>query len=98
MVLGVHPGVYDIGAIDEGDFYCKFRLRNKDDGFIWALFAMYGPAQEDLKNDFLAEVAGVCGAETHAFIIGGILISCEERKKKVIIISATGGLIYLMLS
>jgi hypothetical protein len=24
MMLGVNPGVYDIGAIDEGDFYCKF--------------------------------------------------------------------------
>ena len=50
MMLGVNPGVYDIGAIDEGDFYCKFRLRNKEDGFIWALFAVYGPAQDDLKT------------------------------------------------
>jgi hypothetical protein len=24
MILGVNPGVYDIGAIDEGNFYCKF--------------------------------------------------------------------------
>ncbi|KAL5679727.1 hypothetical protein ACJX0J_006112, partial [Zea mays] len=36
----------------------NFRLRNKEDGFIWALFAVYGPAQDDLKNDFLAEIAG----------------------------------------
>jgi hypothetical protein len=89
---------YDIGAIDEGDFYCKFQLRNKEDGFIWALFAVYGPAQEDLKNDFLAEVAGVCGAETHPFIIGGDFNIMRRAEEKVMIISATGGLIYLMLS
>jgi hypothetical protein len=52
MMLGVNPGVYDIGAIDDGDFYCKFRLRNKEDGFIWTLFAVYGPAQADLKSVF----------------------------------------------
>jgi hypothetical protein len=98
MMLGVNLGVYDIGAIDEGDFYCKFRLRNKKDGFIWALFAVYGPAQDDLKNNFLAEVAGVCGAETHSFIIGGTLILCEERKTKVMKTSAFDGLICLMLS
>jgi hypothetical protein len=27
MMLGVNPGVYDIGTIDEGNFYCKFCRR-----------------------------------------------------------------------
>jgi exonuclease III/ubiquitin len=71
MLLGVNPSVFDIGAIDEGDFYCKFRLRNKVDGFIWTLFAVYGPAQDDLKSAFLAEMASACGTEPHPFIIGG---------------------------
>jgi hypothetical protein len=52
MMLGVNLGVYDIGAIDEGNFNCKFRLQNKEYGFIWALFVVYGPTQDDLKNDF----------------------------------------------
>ena len=51
-MLGVNLGVYDIGAIDEGNFNCKFRLQNKEYGFIWALFVVYGPTQDDLKNDF----------------------------------------------
>ena len=33
ILLGVDLGVFDIGAIDEGDFYVKFLLRNKSDGF-----------------------------------------------------------------
>jgi hypothetical protein len=37
--------VYDIGAIDERDYYVKFHLCNKEDYFKWALHAIYGPAQ-----------------------------------------------------
>jgi hypothetical protein len=40
MLLGLNPSVFDIGAIDEGDFYCKFCLRNKTNGFIWVVFAV----------------------------------------------------------
>jgi hypothetical protein len=70
MLLGVNPSVFDIGAIDEGDFYCKFRLKNKVDGFIWALFAVYGPTQDGLKSTFLAKMASVCCTEPHPFVIG----------------------------
>jgi exonuclease III len=71
MLLGVNPSVFDNGTIDEGDFYCKFCLRNKADGFIWALFVVYGPAQDDLKKAFLAEMVRACGTEPHSFMIGG---------------------------
>jgi hypothetical protein len=36
---------FNIGAIDEGDYYGKFNLCNKDMYFKWALVAIYGPAQ-----------------------------------------------------
>jgi hypothetical protein len=49
MLLGVNPSVFDIGAIDEGDFYCKFRLRNKVDGFIWTLFLFMAQHRMTLK-------------------------------------------------
>jgi hypothetical protein len=64
MILGVNPAVFDIGAIDEGDFYTKFLLRNKSDDFKWALYVVYGPAHDDLKNVFLAEMASVVGVES----------------------------------
>ena len=34
ILLGINLEVFDIGSIDEGDFYVKFWLRNKADGFL----------------------------------------------------------------
>jgi hypothetical protein len=54
--LGVNMEVFDIGSIDEGNFYVKFHLRNKNDGFRWVLVAVYGAAQDEFKESFLAEL------------------------------------------
>ena len=71
MLVGVNTRIFDIGSIVEGDFYTKFVLKNKEDGFTWALLAVYGPAQEDLKSAFLSELAHICTAETYPILIGG---------------------------
>jgi hypothetical protein len=42
--LGVDLDVFDIGTIDEGEFYVKFKVCNKSDHFKWALTVVYGPA------------------------------------------------------
>jgi hypothetical protein len=55
ILLGIDLDVFDIGAIDEGDFYVKFYLCTKEDSFNWALVAIYGPAQVDQKEHFLPE-------------------------------------------
>lgn len=57
MISNVNPLIFDIGAIDERDFYSNFLLRNKLDGLFWILFAVYGSTQDDLKCTFLAEMA-----------------------------------------
>jgi hypothetical protein len=44
MLLGVDLRTFDIGAIDEGDFYIKFHLCNKVDDYKWALVVVYGLA------------------------------------------------------
>src|SRR6266540_5723739 len=54
ILLGIDLNVFDIGAIDEGDFYVKFLLCDKKDGFKWALVCVYGPAQVPPKEKFLA--------------------------------------------
>ncbi|KAL5672212.1 hypothetical protein ACJX0J_016518, partial [Zea mays] len=41
--------VFDIGGIDEGEFYVN-------DAFKWVLAVVYGPAQVDKKELFLAEL------------------------------------------
>jgi hypothetical protein len=45
ILVGVDLDVFDIGAIDKGEFYAKFHLCNKDTYFKWTLVAVYGHAQ-----------------------------------------------------
>jgi hypothetical protein len=82
MLLGVDLDVFDIGAIEEGDFFIKFKLLNKEDGFKWALVFVYGPAQDCLKQSFLSEVVRLSNTETSPILIGGdfnILRSPSEK-------------------
>ena len=60
ILLGVDLQVFDIGAIAEGDFYVKFTLRCKNDGFKFVLYTVYGPAQYQNKLAFLVELANTC--------------------------------------
>ena len=71
MPLGVDLSTFDIGAISKGDYYVKFTLHNKCDGFKWVLYAVYGPAQQEHKESFLIELANSCSRETLPYVIGG---------------------------
>jgi hypothetical protein len=59
MLLGVDLQIFDIGAIEEGDFFIKFKLCNKVHDFKWALVMVYGLAQEEFKESFLAELVNM---------------------------------------
>jgi hypothetical protein len=63
ILLGVDLSVFDIGAIDEGDFYVKFTLRYKPNGFKFILYSIYGPTQVQNKSAFLSELANTCSKE-----------------------------------
>jgi hypothetical protein len=69
--MGIELSVFDIGAIDEGDFYVRFLLRNKHDGFRWSLVCVYGPAQDHLKEQFLAELVNMVSKITEPVMVGG---------------------------
>ncbi|PVH35203.1 hypothetical protein PAHAL_7G126000 [Panicum hallii] len=84
ILMGIDLSVFDIGAIDEGDFYVKFLLRNKSDGFKWTLVCVYGPAQENLKEQFLAELVNMASRVTEPLLIGGdfnLLRKSSEKNK-----------------
>jgi hypothetical protein len=74
--------VYDIGSIDEGDFYVKFHLCTKDDSFKWALIAIYGPAQVGLKEQYLTELVHMCSPEQLPILIGGDFNILRHRREK----------------
>jgi hypothetical protein len=73
MILGVNFLTFDIGQIEEGDFFIRFKLRHKEDDFKFNLISVYGLAQADLKSHFLSELVRVCSKETLPLIIGGDL-------------------------
>jgi hypothetical protein len=41
------------------DFYVKFHLRNKSDGFEWAFVAVYVAAQDAKKSKLLVELVWI---------------------------------------
>jgi hypothetical protein len=71
ILLGVDLSAFDIGAIDEGDFYVKFTLRYKPTDFKFVLYSVYGPAQAQNKGAFLAEITSTYSKEILPFLIGG---------------------------
>ena len=71
ILLGINSAVLDLSFIAEGEFFIKFHLRNKSDDFKWILMAVYGPAQDDFKPAFLAELVRTCQQNPLPTLIGG---------------------------
>ena len=66
-----------------GDFAVKFRVRSKADGFNWALAAVYGAAQPELKPDFLADMVRICGFEQLPILVEGDFNIIRRRDEKI---------------
>jgi hypothetical protein len=71
ILLGIDLDIFDIGAIDEGGFYVKFHLCNKENNFKWVLVAIHGPAQSNLTEQLLTEMVHMCSHEQLQILIGG---------------------------
>jgi hypothetical protein len=74
--------MFYIRAIDEGDYYVKFYLCNKDTNFKWTLVAVYGPAQNPQKEQ---ELVHMTGHERLPILLGGdfnILRHAREKNKE----------------
>jgi hypothetical protein len=78
ILLGIDLDSFDIGVIDEGDFYVKFLLCNKENNFKWALVAIYGPVQINLKEQFLTEMVHLCSHEQFPILISGDFNMCKK--------------------
>jgi hypothetical protein len=71
ILLGVNMDVLDIGSIEEGDYFVKFKLRSRKDDFKWILVGVYGAAQPEYKESFLTELVQECSRENLPILIGG---------------------------
>ena len=56
ILVGVNLDELEIGSIEDGDYFVKFRLRCKKDSFQWVLVAVYGAAQPNFKENFLTKL------------------------------------------
>jgi hypothetical protein len=52
MPMGINQGCFEIENIEDGDYLIK----NKVDGFLWALLSVYGAAQEEHREHFLSKL------------------------------------------
>jgi hypothetical protein len=71
-----------LSLIVEGEFYIKFHLCNKADNFKWILMVVYGPAWDDFKLAFLAELVRTCQQNTLPTLIGGDFNILRSSKDK----------------
>jgi hypothetical protein len=67
----VNLDVLDVGSIDDGAFFVKFRVRDKERDFKWVLVAVYGAAQPEFKESSLTELVHSCNHEKLPLCIGG---------------------------
>ena len=82
ILLGVRCETLEVCSVVMGDFVVKFRVRSKEDGFNWALVAVYGAAQPELKPDFLADLVRMCGSEQLPYLVGGDFNIIRQREDK----------------
>jgi exonuclease III len=71
ILLGINATILDLSVIVEGEFYVRFHLMNKTDKFKWILMAVYGPAQDDFKSSFSAELVHACQHNHLPTLVGG---------------------------
>ena len=99
MLMGINQGCFEVENIMDSDYHIKFVIKNKVDGFRWALLSVYGVAQEEHKEHFLSELVRACTSYRDLpFLVGGdfnIIRNPSEKTIQDIIIS---GLFCLMLS
>jgi endonuclease/exonuclease/phosphatase family metal-dependent hydrolase len=57
-------------------------VKYKNDGFEWALVAVYGAAQEANKPEFLAELVRICESDTLPMTVGGDFNIIRRQEEK----------------
>ena len=65
-----------------GDFCVKFKLKSKEDGFLWLLVIVYGAAQETNKPAFLSELVRICENKSLPMLVGGDFNIIRRQKEK----------------
>ena len=98
MLIGINMATIQVKNMDVGDFCVKLYVKSKFDGFEWALVSVYGAAQDDKINQFLAEFVRMCENEPLPLMAAGDFNIIRRPSEKTMIILNLGGRSCLTLS
>lgn len=96
ILLGINALTFDIIDFWKGEFSIKVHLKNKSDGFRWVLMAVYGAAQPEHKDRFLAEFVSASSNEIIPMMVGGDFNIIRNPSEKTMIGFVADGLISSM--
>jgi hypothetical protein len=84
LLVGVRSDTMEVLASSDGEYDIKLTIRNKADDFIWSMVAVYGPAQDAFKADFICELVNLAKDNPYPMIIGGDfnLLRFQHEKSK----------------
>ena len=80
ILVGINLETILVKGVNNGDRCVKFDLTSKGDGFEWSLVTVYGAAQDEHKQEFLAELVRICEQSSKPLLIG-VYFNILRRKE-----------------
>jgi exonuclease III len=71
ILVGLKVDLFEIIGFVDKKFCVIVTIKNKSDGFMWHLVAVYGTAYNEFKVEFIAELHEVMSGLTHPVLLGG---------------------------
>jgi hypothetical protein len=88
VLIGIKSKGFDVGRKAQGDFVLQHELWDKLLETKWNLLNVYGTAQREHKEEFLAELGSFLSKNSIPYIVGGdfniIIFSLEKNKGSAI--------------
>ena len=82
ILVGFNKSVLVMQSAVAGDFCVKLHFKSKTDGFLWALVAVYGAAQDENKSNFLSELVRICDGDSLPMLVGGDFNIIRRQEEK----------------
>jgi exonuclease III len=71
VLTGIKIDRFDVGQRRQGEFILLHHVWDKKMGIKWNILNVYGAAQEEHKDGFLAQLAIFCSSNKEPYIVGG---------------------------
>jgi hypothetical protein len=71
MLSGIRNDRFEVENFENGDFMIIANVFDKSLKKHWTLVNVYGPAQDEMKTSFLAELSSFCFKAKYPMLLGG---------------------------